>query len=345
MKIGILTFHEADNYGAVLQAYALQTVLERLGAESEFIAFERQAVRATQAASANPLILRIKAEGEKRAEHFARFRDRYLHISPPFPKESGAQINDLYDRFIAGSDQIWNLTAPEFDARYFLPFAAPEKRYSYAASFGTSAIPENVRAWCAVQLSEFTGLSVREESGRQLIRELTGRDALVCPDPTLLLDRDEWNTIATPVPAEPYALLFLLQYNAELAEAAKKWSEKLGVSLKVVTAAYMPRFGFEAWSGTGIEEWVGLIAGAQAVFTNSFHGAVFSLIYRRLLYIGLLEGNLSGRNGRITELMRATGIGDCIGGEPRIAPEDEWVAYLREKRTEAMVYLEVIIKR
>lgn len=342
MRIGILTFHEADSYGAVLQAYALQTVLERLGAESEFITFRKDPA-GEEKNSSNPMIRRLLEEGKKRAKIFSLFRDEYFRISRPFSKGEYAQIDAEYDRFLAGSDQIWNFSISEADERYFLPFASANKRYSYAASFGEQQIPEKMKAWCAKQLAGFEGLSVREESGRRMIKELTGRDALVCPDPTVLLTQEDWKQIATHVQNQPYALLFLLQYSKELSDAAEKWARERNMALQVVTAAFMPRFGFSPWSSIGPTGWLGLIAGASAVFTNSFHGVEFSLLFQKPVYVGLLEGELQGRNGRIVELMEAVGLGGVSEFVPQIVPQDRLETYLSEKRTVAMQYLKRII--
>ena len=140
MKVGILTFHEADSFGAVLQAYALQQTLSKLGANSEFVQLRMpqttaQAQNVTGAAAI--FARRIQAESQKREALFADFRQKYMHISRTYQPTD--PIDDDYDCFIAGSDQIWNFRIPGADARYFLPFAKPEKRYSYAASFGADA--------------------------------------------------------------------------------------------------------------------------------------------------------------------------------------------------------------
>ena len=345
MKVGILTFHDTDSYGAVLQAYALQTILKNLGVESSFVSFEKSTSAAERAVPGNPAIRRLIEEGEKRRGLFASFREKHLHVGHPFPREACANIDALFDCFIAGSDQIWNLSVPESDRQFFLPFASPEKRYSYAASFGSGEMPMKVREWCAGQLAGFAALSVREESGRRLIKELTGRDAIVCLDPTMLLEGKDWEAIASQSPDGHYAMLFMLQYNKGLADTAERWAEQHGLPLKIVTASFMPHFGYEAWSSTGPEEWIGLISGADAVFTNSFHGAVFSLIYRRPLRVALLEGALQNRNGRIVELLESLGMNDCIDKSPLTVPVDQWEIYIRERRETSMSYLRKVVGR
>lgn len=313
MKIGILTLHEADSYGAVLQAYALQRTLKKLGADNEFLSFafpDGQAAQAEIDTSdlSSPLIRRIRLMGEQRSAFFTSFRREHLVCAPVCPQAEAEKLNSIYDCFITGSDQVWNMRIPGVDGRYFLPFAAPEKRYSYAASFGSDELPERVRGWCGGQLSGFRGLSVREESGRRLVRELTGRDAAVCLDPTLLLDPGEWDVLAGTAEEPAYVLLFLLQNNTQLVQTAREYAYRNGLDLRVVTSSFFPQFGFEPWSGVGVEQWLSLIRDAECVFTNSFHGAVFSALFARPLRVERLTGQLADRNGRMEELLRKLGL-------------------------------------
>lgn len=311
MKIGILTFHEADNYGALLQAYALQQTIKKLGMESEFVAIEREPKQTVPQNSAAMAVFmkRVAQAGEKRKEMLKQFRNTYLDISPMYRKEEVQQLNDRYSFFLAGSDQIWNFKIPEVDPRYFLPFASREKKYSYAASFGSGEIPEKVSAWCSSQLKTFRHISVREESGKKLVKSLTGAEAQVHADPALLLERADWEKISEERESN-YVLLFLLVYDAEAVQRAKELALQKGAELKIVTAAFLPQLGMEAWCGTGVQEWVTLVRNAQAVVTNSFHGTVFSILFEREFEVIPLKGELSSRNGRIEELLQKTGLAE-----------------------------------
>ena len=131
MKIGILTFHEADSYGAVLQAYALQETLKKLGAESEFVQIVRntheQAPAAPATGAAALFARKIQAEGKKREALFADFRQNHMHISRDYAPTDN--IDADYDCFVAGSDQIWNPTFYNGNNKaYFLNFAEEGKR-------------------------------------------------------------------------------------------------------------------------------------------------------------------------------------------------------------------------
>jgi len=343
MKVGILTFHEADSYGAVLQAYALQQTLSALGAESEFVRIQMPRAEAQPQAASGAAALfarRMQAESKKREALFSAFRQKYMRISRAYQPTD--PIDSDYDCFIAGSDQIWNFRIPGADARYFLPFAQPEKRYSYAASFGADALPEKAGAWAAVQLSQFQGLSVREASGCSIIKELTGREARVCLDPTLLPDRAHWESLTTREDTQPYVLLFLLKYDAALAEEAAQEARRLGLPLRTVTAAFMPQLGMAAWNTTGVTGWLSAIRGARRVFTNSFHGMVFSLIFGRSFRVGRLTGELSSRNGRLEELLEFLGLSGAL--EAVAEPDfDRIWQRLEPERAASMEYLRGIV--
>ncbi len=337
--IGILTFHEADSYGAVLQAYALQQTLLKLGKESQFVQIEmpKGNTGAEAAVGAAAIFARkIQAESKKREALFEDFRQKYMKISRPY--QPAEPIDNDYDCFIAGSDQIWNFRIPGADARYFLPFAKSQKRNSYAASFGADDLPEKAKAWAADQLSKFKNISVREASGCQIVKALTGKDAEVCLDPTLLLDRQDWEKLTQKTDLEPYILLFLLKYDEELLARARKEAESQGLPLRIVTAAFMPQVGMSAWNTTGVTEWLGLIRNAQSVFTNSFHGMVFSMIFGRSFHIKRLTGELSTRNGRLDEMLSFLGLSSAL--ETVVSPnyEELW-CLMDERKASSISYL------
>lgn len=344
MKIGILTFHEADSYGAVLQAYALQETLTGLGADSEFVqirtATTTQAPPSPSTPAAALFARRIQEAGKKREQLFEEFRDQYMHLSKPYQPTDAIDCD--YDCFIAGSDQIWNFRIPGADARYFLPFATPEKRYSYAASFGADALPEKAKSWVAEQLSKFSGISVREESGRQIVSELIGSNAEVCLDPTLLPDRNTWEALTSNEASENYVLLFMLKYDEVLVQKAKEEASKRELPLRIITAAFMPQVGMEAWNSTGVIHWLSAIRHADCVFTNSFHGMVFSLIFGRDFHIEKLGGELSTRNGRLEELLADLELNESLNGVVSPDYDKVWQRLTYRKET-SLAYLRRIV--
>lgn len=347
MKAGILTLQEADNYGAVLQAYALQTALANLNVESEFIIFEEDKQGEKNISEELdklfiPLARRIQEEGEKRSAFFSEFRKTYLQCSVPIPRKNVSELNTIFDVFIAGSDQVWNFSIPEVDGRYFLPFVNPEKRFSYAASFGGDSIPAKAREWCVKQLREFHALSVREESGRKILKELTGRDSVVCLDPVFLLNRTDWEKILLRIEEKPYILLHLVQYNKDAVAYVKNLASEKGLQVRVVTAGFMYPCGFQPWSGTDVVTWLSLIKNAEYVFTNSFHGMAFSMIFSRPFYIIELKKCLSDRNIRMTEFLKKMGMEKCMNGEIVTISTEELEVHLGEMKQISYDYLKKV---
>lgn len=302
MRAGILTFHSANNFGAVLQAYALQKALFKINAESEFVEFDINDKGEDSKNPTNPFIKKLIMEGEKRGKLFDEFRKANLKISKAHKANSAQSLNDEYDIFISGSDQIWNFTVAETDERYFLPFAKETKRFSYAASFGNGAVPEIKKDFVTKQLSMFSEISVRENSGAEIVKELTGRDAHVNVDPTFLLSKDEWNEIANDIDGD-YVFVYLINYDAKLYEAAKAYAKENGLEVKAITGAFIPQVGFDAFSKYGVGDFVGLIKNAKKVFTNSFHGTAISTIYEKDLSVAFLEGENADRNVRLSNLI------------------------------------------
>ena len=345
MKAGILTFHSANNYGAVLQAYALQKTLTALGVDNEFIDFcqtpSEEHMPAAAAEQRGPAVFaaRIRAEGQKRSALFDAFRKAYLRTSVPFRIKDANKLNDLYDVFIAGSDQIWNAQLPEADSRYLLPFAVPEKRVAYAASFGTGDVPERLKDWYARQLTVFRALSVREMQGRDIVKALTGRDCEVCLDPVLLLDRADWEQLTQPHEGKPYLFLYMVNYDGQLAGRAQETAEQNGMELRIAAAGYIPQYGFAPWSGIGVEQWLSLIRNAGGVFTNSFHCTALSMIFGRPLSTALLREELSHRNGRLEELLALAGMDCRADGELMPVSSEAFAERLESGKRASLDYL------
>lgn len=341
MKAGIVTFHKADNYGAVLQAYALQKTLEKLGVCSEFLEFseaKKDADSPNNAASKGPLAFaaKLREAGKKRNELFNAFRDKYLKCSSALPTDSNDEQYKSYDIFITGSDQVWSLRLPESDERYFLPFAPPEKRVSYAASFGTSEIPDELKEWYAERLKGFKSVSVREESGKELVKELTGRECEVCLDPVLLLNREDWKSLIAPTGDPPYIFLYMVGYDADLAARAKREAEERGLALRTVTAGFIPQFGISSWSDTGVEQWLSLIYNSSGVFTNSFHCTAFAFVFGRPVETAMLKEGLESRNGRLEEIIR---LGGVSRGETDAVSAEDFEERIRDKKQSSVDYL------
>ena len=293
MKIGIVTLVGNYNYGNRLQNYAMTKLLESCGHEVDTLVFPKRPDYSLQRLKykVNCLLGRVqdpeKSISPERLQRFKKFNE-----SLSFASVDGAysKLNDIYDAFVVGSDQVWN---PEFindyDA-YFLRFAEPSKRMAIAASFGVSSIPDKVKDVYTDCLGALKSISVRESAGVSLVRELTGREDCCCViDPTLALTDAEWKHAACHDlnPDKPYIFSYMLGgITAEQENYLHSACADKGMQLVLLSdrdsSSQLP---------AGPAEFVGLIDGADQVITNSFHGAVISSILKKPLQVMKKNGN------------------------------------------------------
>lgn len=266
-KKGILTINSL-NIGNRLQNYAMQTVLEKMGFYVETILREKSMSRSIKQ------VLRAKLLADK----YTKFYDfnKTIHwsrciVSNKFVTD---KLEDKYDYFIVGSDQIWNPTFSFSSALDYLPMIDSSKKISYAASFGLSTIPDKFKDMVKAGLTSFENLSVREESGVQIIKELTGKDADITIDPTLFLDCNEWRKIAQPVCLDSVNRKYILKYF-------------LGRCDENVIGQLAKEFDYDVIDATckelpiGPAEFLYLIDNAELILTDSFHASVFSLVFKK----------------------------------------------------------------
>lgn len=289
MKIATLTFQRHDNYGAMLQCYALQKKLMDLGVETEVIDYISEV-------SEHPFGKRaLKAKGVKRyitgsigaltrlprAKSFNDFR-KILRMTKTVTGKNISQLGAAYDGYIVGSDNVWNSDITGMDEQYFLSFVADKRRRaSYAASFGNSKIKDNQREQYKTLLNEFAILTCREKTGAELIKELIGKDAKMVCDPSILLTSDEWCALAKDMPQKKK---YLLVYQMVPSGTFVKFVKEVAASKKL-KVIYIPfPYGFircDSKPRIGPLEWLGLFKNAEYILTDSFHGCVFSVIFQK----------------------------------------------------------------
>ena len=330
--IGITTLQDRDNYGAVLQTYALQETIRSFGADVYEVHMSNAEEEMPPQGKAAPIIRMLHMHGDRRHKLFEDFRNQNLCI-----RNLDENLIKKTDMFITGSDQVWNPAVTGGDFRFFLPFAPSEKRASYAASFGERP-EENTIGTIRQALSEMQYLSVREESGVALIKELTGRPALRCVDPVLLLPQERWHDLAAEQDAgKRYCLLIMVQNDAELVEYAKGKAAEKGCELVAITASWYPPLGFDAWASCGVPSWLALVRDAELVITSSYHGLLFSMIFDRCYEVAGLGGALQARNTRVHEMLR-------ILGQESQGKGWKNEGLLQEERSRSLEYLESLIK-
>lgn len=285
-RIGIVTISGSIvNYGNQLQNYAVQKVLQKMGYNAETI-YDVRWVK-------NPILLwsywksiihlvtryRYFPVKHKKALRFFLWNRKYINHCPIIihSVEDEQKLCYLYDGFVVGSDQIWGPTY--ISELAFLDFAPEKLRVAYCPSFGVNDIPEDKKAYYSKSLNAFSALSVRENQGQKIIRELTGRDALVLIDPTMMLNKQEWDQIIFEGLMKKYVLVYLL------GETSIAYQNYICATAKKNNWEIIDLTNHTKYSASNPSEFLGLIRDSQMVITDSFHGAVFSLLYHKDLVL------------------------------------------------------------
>ena len=349
-KIGIMTFHNANNYGAALQAYALQTELSRLFPEHpvEVIDYKTKGIRDQRSFAAlkkSQGLLKAAAHYpiiKKRIDHIDSFCRERMNLSREIrTREELKQIAGDYAMIVCGSDQVWNRKLTGGEDTYLQDFHQSDaRRISYAASFGMPQLPEEWKQDYRELLSRFDDISVREESAQKILAEL-GLKAEVNVDPTLLLTLDDWKKLArNGRTGRKFVLAYMVPYQAETLSKAQKTAQELGADLVVVCRS-LKTAGGKYMGSAAVEEILGLFDGAECVVTNSFHGTAFSLIFHQR-FTAFLEGP-NGYNVRVANLLNKCGLLDTGSHEKTLSCQQaDWKTVeenLARERAKAEAYL------
>lgn len=284
MKIGIVTMI-SNNYGALLQCYALQTILQRMG--HQVVVVNRKWGKLPQKYTTKDKLCELKARLRafvKGKDAFSRFRNDYLHLSKPVHiQQDLLRLNNQLDIVISGSDQVWNGDCMNtMDGYFFLDWVAYPKvrRFSYAASFGKDTFQASDEHFCMAKqlMQSYDGISVRESSGIKICKEVFGRDALNHLDPTLLLKAKDYSALIQKRDEEvsPYICSYML----DMTNDKQRIAEYMAHNSKCFVRNIYPSAS-SAEQYIRVEEWLYFIRNAEYVVTDSFHGMAFSIIFNK----------------------------------------------------------------
>ncbi len=343
MKIAILTFQDAVNYGAILQAYALRSALQSTPYPCVASVLDYHCKKIMERhlpnhveKKGNPIkgyLKMIKNYRVKsvRKQKFDRFKREYLTLVPYDTDAEKKRFLQEYDAIVVGSDQVWNLNLTGGDDTYFLSDFKTMKRFSYAASIGESELTE-VQAAQFKPLADLDAISVREESAKRLLGEIIPNKVEVVPDPVLLLNQEEWRRIESEYKRiEPNSYVLLYHFNAgpSLIAFAKKKAAELGCKLVCIQGPGGTIAGTTVIRDASPDEFIWLIDHAKCVVTNSFHGTMFSVIFKKDFY----TETHTNRSTRIVEALKEFRMESHMlySGQPLNAGEDRNVS---EKRVE-----------
>ncbi len=353
MRVGILTFPHAPSLGAMLQMGALYHLIETLGHEVEIINYVSDKVnyQIKLPITAKSIIIKVISKFFLKSPEpsYREFRSK-LKMYPAEPTFSEAdleKINRRFERIIVGSDQVWNPDVTGHDLAYFLDFCHDKsKKASYAASFGYMHVDETAKAKIAELLNDFTYLGVREKQGQKIVRDLTGREAVVVLDPTLLVDssylRREMKKCSRK---SKYVLFFCIKPSNTLYSIAQEYANENGYEFVTIGGKIKDRFDprRHAIYGTGPKEFLGLIDGAQCVFTNSFHGMAISIA----LHTDFFVEYSSDTNSRLSNVIDMLHLHDRVVNatvpQSRNIDFDTVEEILNVERKKSLEYLQSIV--
>lgn len=326
--IGIITFHGSHNYGSMLQAYATQQAINKLGFKNEIINFRMKSQKEFYSLYPSKygvmrfcrslLMFPIQKHRKNKMVKFESFLNKRLILSGRELEtyDDLKNVSNKYDIYLSGSDQIWSDLTPEIVASktdytgvYFLNFVeGQKKKISYASSVGE--ISYNNLAEKKELLSEYSTISTREKQGSDMVGRIIGKKVETVIDPTFLLTNKEWRKImdVKPLVEGKYIFLYTLRGirpGIKWARHLKNLAKRFGLKI-VCVAPFFPvaSLGLTNLTDVGPEDFLNLIANAQVVFTDSFHGTALSINFNKPFY---------SLNKSDSKDMRKVGVLDALG--------------------------------
>lgn len=359
MKAGLVTFYHIHHYGALLQAAATERAVESLGGECEIIDYY---VNQNNDLFRKPTGVGSAAADVHTALHYKALRDRYQRFerfSRDYLRISGHRFESLeelrsaelpYDLILSGSDQIWNpkiFPDGRFDPVFFGAFST-RRKIAYAPSFGVPHIPEGMEEELRSYLEQFSHISVRERQGREIVKEITGKDVPVVLDPTLLLTAEQWSAMAAPLDRSGgYILCYCISKPGALAPYIQRLAEETGlpvVQLCGIRQKVHPKAACVLDAGPS--EFLGLFQNASYVCTNSFHGTVFSVQFQKPFFTAVAPSELAApESSRTFSILSRLGLTERIIGTGATAGLDDTIDWadvdrrLRAARQSSLDYL------
>lgn len=318
MKVGIITYHFGHNYGAMLQAYAMQAALKQLGHDPYFVylrrdfqftnKYERKMPRSPKGLALTLVLRLLRKPLVRRFERFEAFLAKELPLTPHYSNEEEltAHPPDL-DAYVCGSDQIWNLQngINEFFYGKFVPEGT--RLVSYAPSFGNVEIPDQYKDKVSSLLHRFDHLAVREESGCEMVRKLTGREVTRTIDPVFLIDNSVWEGLAVPPQINrPYIAFYALEMSARASAIVSRISRMSRMPVVVIAkgGAFVLTCKTKLAIDAGPREFLGWLKNASMILTNSFHATVFAMKFN-VPFVTIAH---SHRNARMENLLDLAGL-------------------------------------
>ena len=331
-KIGLVTlYHKNYNYGGIIQAYAMQYIFQQMNLDAKLISFKTNrkhylmnrflniGLRKSLELFTRKLLFRFLIRKEinnlllEKKKRYDIFMDHIPHTRL-YTEESIVESDEIFDFYVVGSDQVWN---PGWWNDILLLNFTKKPKFSYAASIGRGNLSNDEACLLSKALSSYIDISVREKQAQRIIKELCGVSSELVLDPTLLVEPFIWNEIAKRNELiDNYVLVYMVGNTNKYKKTIYNYCHDKG--MKVVSIGYAKNMYFsseEKYSDyiiydAGPLEWLGLIKYAKYVFTDSFHGSVFSIIFKRLFYCCERDNpnDKTNENSRLYSFLELTGL-------------------------------------
>lgn len=311
-KIGIITFHASHNCGSMLQAYALQSTLTRLGYTNEIINFSNAGSREMYSVLPKIHLFRRGIRGrisswfkslgyysllKRQSEFYVSFLSQYLHLTEKEYRSDEELKNEPFDftHYVTGSDQVWNICCKDADTAYYLDFVKEGKKIALAVSTGATILKKVAKDISIYEklIESFDAISVRERNSVKQFQELSGRnDIELLIDPTLLFTQKDWEShfdLSKPIVQGDYIFYYAFHYSHEVNAIVKQIAQKLHIPVIIIDARAWgvnncKKDGLTLCEKSGPIAFLNLMKYAKIVLTTSFHGTVFSVIFRRIFW-------------------------------------------------------------
>lgn len=360
-KVGIVTWHYYGNFGSGLQAFALQNLISSMGHDVNIINYRNpqfgKRVRWKSIVKYflhNTVGLVNKKIYDKTLQGVNIYQKRYLHQTKCFYEpEQIAEITKGYSSLVYGSDQIWapNVYAPIYMGAYI---PSDVQKISYAASIGLNDIPNELIGVYQQNLSSYKAVSVREDEGKELLKNKCEIEATVVLDPTLMVDANVYRKMKKPVKGVKgkYIYCYFLNKEHQYREGVEKYAREhnlqiVGTSDRETDSEWMNKL-----TNLGADQFLWLIDNAETIFTDSYHGSIFSLLFHKNLwtFVRFDENNPICQNSRIRQLQNNFGIGHRVISskaaidDSKVIDFDYFENRLSELRTDSYIFLKNALK-
>lgn len=317
MKNAIITYTSAQNWGGQLQAYSLMEYMNQVGYDTDLINFRsldgRKFKPKKEIKDILYSLMAVKAN-KLRIDRFNEFRTKYLKLKDPVLEtdEDLSLLNEMYDVFITGSDQVWNCET-KICYPFYLNFVNDSRRrVAYAPSFGGNSIPNQFSDEVRNLLAKYKHISVRESSGAAIVKQLINADVPVVVDPVFLHSASEWTEkLNIEKKEEKYVFVYTTERSGAITEAVRKF-HRYHPEYSIVSAFAIPGVKARIVKDIGPVEFVDYVSNAGYVVANSFHAIAFSLIYQ-VPFSAILH---STRSARVVDLLSELDLQNRIFRSP-----------------------------